>query len=917
MEMNKGTIFIAPLGARNKKSAIFDEILSHCPDGDYSSVLYITPAIFSLREARRQFFTYLKSTRKKKVYIPFQSFTIKNLCTNIYETYGREEIVSDQIEPMILCEVLGEKNMGYAHLLSELLSKIRHFILDKGLSQVKEDIKSLIFEEKTLGRAIRAIEILELYERELKEKGLIDFEYAIKESISLIKRYINQNSGEDKSFIKTEILVLDGFFDPTPLELEVIKALIERVDKTYVLVEENAEFLRFFESFDEGFEKRRLKLHHHRESVRYYSYPSMEDEIEGIAKRIKALLLEGTRPHEITVSFPLLQKYLPMLKRVFKKYGIPISIAEYELYNIKPIIALLDMITSIEEDYPRIEFLSFLTSVHFPNIPEVIKQWAGSFSNKAGIVKGKHSWLSIKERLFNSIEDEISEDEKKTIEEFQRQLKKVINTLERLKDEKSLSSFVDELEAILERFGFWDSLQNHYPNKDEIISKIEGVFSKLRYFSALYNSNGFRIEEAGLYLRHLLRGLKGGSEDLDGVRVVPFELAAGLECKAMFFGGMIEGDLPSKPDIDPILPEKVKKNLGLPFLEYYLDRQKRYFKRLLNASSDEPYFSYPVADGDNIFLPSPFLDWGLSLSPPEINISTEEEILIREGAFKQRDFSEILWDGEPIRDKDIKEFLMQKLNPQVFIRVTDIDAYRQCPLRFYIEKLLGLEVERPPRFEVEARLWGRLVHKTMEYLFRQRDIEIEDMDKRLFQGLELSLRQFPIGDFWSKIAREIFQRLLPLIKEQERDIRMQGFSPYKVEENIMAEINGLRLKGKIDRVDKKFQIPNSKFQTQNTVRLLDYKTGSIDKDSLQLPLYACMWQKENTEIVERVGFYSLKDGAIEWYPKRLKMDEFIQSALQSAEEIVQKMRKGEFKPIPSKEDECRYCYHSALCKGSK
>jgi CRISPR/Cas system-associated exonuclease Cas4 (RecB family) len=146
---------------------------------------------------------------------------------------------------------------------------------------------------------------------------------------------------------------------------------------------------------------------------------------------------------------------------------------------------------------------------------------------------------------------------------------------------------------------------------------------------------------------------------------------------------------------------------------------------------------------------------------------------------------------------------------------------------------------------------------------------------------------------------------------------MQGFSPYKVEENIMAEINGLRLKGKIDRVDKKFQIPNSKFQTQNTVRLLDYKTGSIDKDSLQLPLYACMWQKENTETVERVGFYSLKDGVIEWYPKRLEMDEFIQNALQSAEEIVQKMRKGEFKSIPSKEDECRYCYHSALCKGSK
>ena len=102
-----------------------------------------------------------------------------------------------------------------------------------------------------------------------------------------------------------------------------------------------------------------------------------------------------------------------------------------------------------------------------------------------------------------------------------------------------------------------------------------------------------------------------------------------------------------------------------------------------------------------------------------------------------------------------------------------------------------------------------------------------------------------------------------------------------------------------------------------TVILLDYKTGSIDKDSLQLPLYAAMWQIENTHSVEKVGFYSLKDGQVDWYPKRLSVEEFIRDALQTAEKLIQGMRKGIFTPVPFKEGECRHCYHNSLCKGAK
>jgi ATP-dependent helicase/DNAse subunit B len=910
--MKKGIIFIAPLGARNKKAVLFNEIVSLYPENDYSSVLYLTPNVFVLTEAERQFFFHIKRFNKKPTYIPFQTFTIRHLAEYLHQLYCREDIISDRLRPLILCEILKEKNIGHSRLLSDLFKKIKHYVLHKSLAQLKEEVKQQIFEEKAAQRAVNAIETLERYEVELNKRGLIDSEEMLKNSVSLIRKHLSPVT-----------LVIDGFFDPTLLELEIIKALVEKAERTFILLEEDTELFNYFQSHPEGMMEKRLRSAIHRDDAGYHPYPSLEEEVEGIARMIKNLILQGIRPWEIIVSFPVLSKYLPMLKRVFQKHDIPLSIEEYELSTTKPLVALEEMITCIEDDYPKNDFLSFLTSPHFPAIPDILKEWAITYSYRAGIVKGKDSWLSIKEILFNSLAEELSEADKGRIGKFQRELRQVINLLEDIKNKKDLGSFIDAFEATLDKLGFFDSLSDG----DEILNKITNRFSELRRFASLYGLSPSDVTTSGLYLRHLLKDIKGMDEKKEGVRVVPYELAAGLEAKALFFGGMIEGEFPYRPEIDPILPERVKKSLRMPHLEYYLHRQRQYFKRLLHISIHEPCFSCPTADGDKVFLPSPFLDWGKTITPPALNIPTKEEILIREGAIKSTEEApRMFWDEKIFHDKEVRHILSQRIGtiPKDYIRVTDIDFYRRCPLRFYIEKVLCIEIEKPPRFEVEGRLWGSLAHKTMEYVFRDRSIKLEDIEKRLFQGLEISLKQFPIGDFWSRVAREIFRRLLPVLKEQETDIRMEGFIPYKVEENIIAEVNGLKLKGKIDRVDKKLKTKNSKLKIEDSqpkpsesVILLDYKTSSVDDDSLQLPLYASMWQKRYSEPVEKVGFYSLKDGRVRWYPKGLDMEEFIQWALETAERLVKEMRKGMFSPAPYKDEECRFCYHSPLCKTAK
>lgn len=917
--MKKGIVFIAPLGARNKKAAVFDEIISLCPDNDYSQVLYITPSAFSASETKQQFFRYLKSTCGKSSYIPFRSFTLSSLCKDIYETYGKQNIISDRIEPLIFCELLGEKNIGYAKYLSDLLRMIRHYISGKELSQIKEDIKALIFEEKTMKRAVNAMGLLELYEKEIKKKELIDFGCAFKNSIAMIKEHITGQTA-----------VFDGFFDPTPLEMEAVSALIEKTDNVYVLVEENAEFLSFFPKDDSvaasslefkgaKFKVRKLKPSYSRNAAGYYAYPSMEDEVEGIARGVKGLIIEGVKPNEITVSFPLLSKYTPMLKRNFRKHGIPVSIAEYDISVSRQIMVIEEMIASIEDDYPRNEFISFLTSVHLPKIPAVIKEFAIFMSNRAGIIKGKNEWLTIKETILNSAEEDMSEGEKEILNEFQRQLKHIISALEKLRQEKSLALFIDAVEEILHRFGFFDLPEERRAPQalGGVQDTVNRILSELKQFSGLYGLDDTGFGDASFYFRQMLKGLKGRDRNAVGVRVVPLELAAGIESRALFFGGMTESDLPSKPAIDPVLPEKVKKEIGFPYLEYYLNRQKRYFHRLLNVSSSDPYFSCPSADGDKIFLPSPFLDWNQAASPPTLNISTEEDILIGEGAALNLKNETGAGAHFGAKATGILRRRIGAMSKRYF-RVTDIDYYRKCPFRFYLEKILGLEIEKPPRFEVEYRQWGILAHKTMEHLFDDKEWEPDDFEKRLFTAVEKSLKEIPINKFWADVTRGIFRNLLPLLKKQESEIRMRGFGPWLVEEKIEAEIDGIKLRGKIDRIDiqkgRRDEGRGKRDENKDKVVLLDYKTGSIDRDSLQLPLYAAMWQKTHPQQIYEAGYYSLKDGRVTWYPpKKKSIENFIQEALRETSALIGQMKKGMF-PAEPVNNECRNCNHGALCK---
>ncbi len=893
--MSSSELIIAPPGTRNRQNAVFEKILALCPGNDYSSVFYLGPDAPFLVHVKRMFYNCLAQSDSRKAYIPFQAVTIRQLSSDLYETYGTDTVISDEIRTLLLLQLLEDNNLGYARLLSGLLNKIRHHILDKNLMAVKAEIQRLIFEDKARDRAISAIETLQMYEDLLDNRKYIDSEGLLQASIPLIEQHMSP-----------DLIVIDSFHDPTALEKEVISSLIKKSEHALVFAENKDPFADMLKNTG-PLSVTTLRTSSTRTGTGYVAYSSIENEVEGIAKNIKKLVFEGSMPREITLSFPVLSKYLPMVKRVFNRYGIPAHFGEYSLSGTKPIVAINELITCVEDDYPRTDFLSVLTSPLFPAISENIKEQAVSIAYRAGIIKGKESWLSIKKTILNETMN-LSDEDEENMEKFQIGINNVVDLLEIIKNSSDLLSYVTAFMSALEKLGFNEALGNDaIGNTAGMAGRISRQFAELNHF-AMSNQGSDNKVHPGTYLRFVLENLSSSDTDPDGVRIVTYDQASSLETKDLFFGGMVEGEFPSRPPIDPIMPEKVKQELGMPYLEYYLKRQRQYFKRLLNISENPPYFSCPSAEGDKMFLPSPFLNWDQAMRPNEPDIFSEEEVLVREGEITGPDSSAtILRDSSLDLNRESLKRVSEKFRG--YLNVTDIDSYRKCPMRFYIERVLRLETEEPPQFEVEARLWGSLAHRVMEQLFKEGDIETFDMDIRLFQCLDRVLKQFPIDDFWGKVAKEIFKKLLPKIKEQEQTLRMQGFAPLVVEKKLTADIDGLKLKGKIDRIDKKQGsrgqgVEGASDKDSNFVILLDYKTGNIDSDSLQMPLYALMWNKNSPDPVEKVGYYSLKEGKITRYPKKGSMVEYMNNALTTVKELVSNLRKGKFPAEPYNDAEC-------------
>jgi RecB family exonuclease len=811
--------------------------------------------------------------------------TLNQLSTRFYSTYGKRPVLPKALVPPLI-NGLTEKGMGYAHIMARLIEEIKEHYPFEPRESMRDIFKAVFSElavpDEVTGRALGALDIFGKYGDLLEARGFVDAEDAGRLAADIIERQVS-----------IDTLFLDGFYEITPVEELLIKALIVKAERTFVTIpisDVSDDLSYCYSNF--------LKDVFNVEPVHapsdgkppgmfYHPAPSMEEEVEAMARHIKNSFISGRLAdlEDTFVVFPDLAPYREMVERVLSRYGIPYSMTARRPLSMKrPYLDLMSLLEAVSEDYPRLPTGRFLASPHFRNIPEKVRLPVPGICLSSGIIKGRDSWLkALREggvlpegrRIFNKL-----------------------SILENIKYKGSYGTYIKVISDILRALGFSPS-DDDMPETDTLLQRL-GLLDEI--LGGETDLGGF--SEA---LRRVIDSVPYGKE-APGVQVASLFEVRGLEPRMLYFGGLKDGDIPSRPEMDLLLPDGVRKRLGLVDMTRHLHLQEKIFRRLTRASRGL-HLSYPTMDGDKFFLPSLFLSGGTERAESVYGVFSREEDMLRK--------------VRPPLSTHIREVGgIQRFRDRLTLNVTDIDSYRACPRKYFIEKVLGLEPPEIREYEVDPVLIGTVTHGVMEKLITPLPEDLEAMRERAGRVLDEVLGPIDMEEYFKGLIKESFLAVLPEIHGLEELIRSEGYafkeSEFRVEEELLE---GIRLRGKIDRLDARAGDGGP------LLEVIDYKTGSWELGgpqtlrrgtALQLFLYAALL-KATGRRAERVGIYSLRDLKLKWVPGRrdLKegrtLEDYVEASLRFLEETVARMRQGDFAALPLSEQTCRQCHERPYC----
>jgi ATP-dependent helicase/DNAse subunit B len=925
-------VFHIPFPLRGSTETLLKASVDGIKGPDYSGILYIAPTPRKVRDAQQIFHRLTKDS-----YIPPQMMTIKQLSKRLYSLYGDKNVISQHLIPVIISQASG-KGIGFASLIANFINEIKQYHPGKDIEAIEKELKTIFYElgipDEVSKRAMEAMKIFKTYKEALQRQSALDEDDVMAACPDLIKKH--------KLVIST--LILDGFYELTSVEEAILKTLIENSGDVIISIYYDANLYDITKNYNDyinnnfKLEEVFLSTEEKRIEPSYHPYPGIEEEVEGIARRIKNYFISKKIKdlEKVTVAFSNLHEYSDIVERVFRRYGIPYTLSiSKPAMKLRPFLDLIALLDSVADAYPRPSFSRFLISPYFNNMPAEFKEWIPKLSLESGIIKGKDAWLNLSKAVICH-QSSVSTITQK-IEKGLKWVFKKLAPLESIKDNGSFSQYSEVINKLLNDLDFLHEDTNLREKSSEILKELSFVenlipFTSQNKVTTTYITH-FDLRQFIDSFRHILNATSMEIEGT-GVQVMDFFEMRGIDPEFLFLGGLKEGDLPSKPDIDYILPDSVRTKFGLVNLKRYLLLQKFLFFRAIESTKNL-YLSYPMMETDRLFLPSSFLPRNREKKEMIPGIFSKEEELLRSGKMP---FASYITEIQKAGDKLIKA----KYGEDSYIRVTDIDSYRTCPRKFFIEKVLHLEPLETKEYRIEAMLLGTIVHEIMQLLLSKPFTDEEDLRNKAEETIANLLANKPIENYWKNLIMDSFLTILPEIYELECKLIEEGYSFMTAEFPVRGEIiKGIKLKGKIDRVDKKVQ--SSKFKVQSLkenelvthhasritdfIELIDYKTGTtqltgsqvITKGAnLQLFLYAAL-MKSLGFCVERVGIYSLKDVNLLWVPGKkdkkqgCTIEDYILTSLKFLEETVSRMRKGIFSASPLNEYTCWNCPERPYC----
>lgn len=461
------------------------------------------------------------------------------------------------------------------------------------------------------------------------------------------------------------------------------------------------------------------------------------------------------------------------------------------------------------------------------------------------------------------------------------------------------------LDLLVEIYGDL-ALDQSTNNSQKTVAACRIIFDSLKELNSFPKETGFELSghEA---LRFLLEGLADSmippEPNPEAVELLGWLELQLDDAPSLIIAGMNEGLIPQSINADSFLPNTLRHHLGL------LDNERRYARDsyLLSAILNSRPEVTLICGRRNTT--------GESLMPSRLLLACSEALLAGRIRGFYREYStkgyqpltkQTILDtsspiGHPPRPQPVSGAITS-------MSVTSFRDYLRCPYRFYLKHILKLTVLDDRAREMDAALFGTLVHEVLKE-FGRNEIESPSFDeqsiyRKLSHLLDIEVKRFfgssPLPAVMVQ-AEQLRARLAAFARWQAERYaagwRVRFSEIYFPGAEALPELEDgekMELRGTIDRVD---------YHDEDKLwAVFDYKTGDTARSpkevhgphegewfDLQLPLYRELLRTKGIEGPFILGYINLaKDGEVrealaEWDEEEL--EEARMTACQVAENV--------------------------------
>jgi ATP-dependent helicase/nuclease subunit B len=728
------------------------------------------------------------------------------------------------------------------------------------------------------------------------------------------------------------------------------------------------------------------------------------DEIEKLAKKIKDLVInKNVEPSKIAVVANLIGDYSALIRTVFSSYEIPFNLSDRLTLEKSPVIsAIMAWLEISENDF------------YYKNIYRAL---SSGYSSKLNIdvyniqkVFQKHKLIAgydfiVKVLTDLSHNDNIPPDEAIQISNALSGIRKINRLLTPFEKELTTDQFLEALKEFILKTGITETLlRNRNINGEEnikaVTSFLNGITAVFELVKKEYGTNtehslSFYIKRLKTIISWVRFNIKERSDF--GVQVTSVDEIRGINYDYIFLCGMNDGVFPSKYSPEIFFADKFMKLES----EHLAEERYKFFS-VFRRFNKELILSYAKSDNKRELTCSTFLS---DLSEiiklkkiPEsffrMKLFSKTEALIESGSDdnlsnenifnddaadlkrkiavenervdgKANFYSGSLFNEEPTFMN--KEFSLSEKGKAVLrdlkdksFSVTQFENYAKCPFKYFVEKILRIEVIEDPNEDVEPLEIGNYLHALLfEFYTRlveeKIDIHSQAAEDLLFDLAKNIISQFRFDDetyFYEKekffgISNNRADSILFHFLETERN-QTDGYSPSYFEvafgrrekkgsdKRLGAEnplqFDGINLVGKIDRVELK----------NNFISIVDYKTGAKKVTStnihrgldLQLPVYMHIAEELLGPgfLPGKIFIYSLKFNEKDFGKNEINLSrkknltdteksalltETVEESLSKLKEYFHGITSAEFNPSILDDREtlvCNYCNFKNICR---